>query len=439
MAAKIFISYRRADSGGTASHLRDWLAQTFGRQSVFLDVDSIPAGVDFAADLNRQIAQCRVFLAVIGPNWLDEKDESGARRLDRPDDLLSKEIAAALARDPSVVSVIPVLVDGARMPEAEQLPDPVKGLARLNGVEVRNAQFDRDADALIAKVREALGQEGAWLVWRRRAAGAVPVAAAALLVIGLTAYLWKSSSRPPAVESSIVDRTAPVVEGGARSSTSAWPWLVSVFLHGGVHCNGTLIAAKAVLTTADCARGGLPINFEVVTAVDDGKGLKLGKRVRVAKINRHPGNLKAQDSDDPEKDDIAILELGEEFPPPFATISTRRQSDPEAGTRATVAAVDFRSLPGILLQSPVPILDDADCFEGRICAGFEPGGGRACGATGSAGAPLVLEGEGRKYQVGLFISGSDCIGPSPGGGSYTRISSYADWIKQIVPGVLSEP
>lgn len=437
--AKIFISYRRADTGGTASHLRDVLAGTFGQRSVFFDADSLPAGVDYAADLSSQIAGCRVFLAVIGPNWLDEKDESGARRLDKPDDMLSKEISAALARDPSVISVIPVLVDGARMPEAEQLPDPMKGLARRNGVEVRNAQFSRDADALVAKVRDALGREGTWLVWRRRAAVAVPAAAAALLVTGLTIYLWKSSVRAPAVDSSIADRTAPVVEGGVRSSISAWPWLVSIFLHGGVHCNGALIAAKAVLTTADCARGGLPINFEVVAPVGDGKGLKLGKRVRVAKINLHPGNLKAQDSDDTAKDDIAILELREEFPPPFATISTRRESDPKAGAHATVAAVDFRFLPGTLLQGSVPILDDDDCFDGRICAGFDRGGARACGATASAGAPLVLDGEGRKYQVGFFISGADCIGFAPGGGSYTRISSYADWIRQIVPDVLSEP
>ena len=123
LADRIFINYRRADSIGTAGRLRDRLAQSFGQQNIFMDVDSIPAGVDFVADLNSQVAACSVFLAVIGPNWLDAKDESGARRLDNPDDFVTIEIAAALARDIREISVIPVLVDDARMPRADQLPD----------------------------------------------------------------------------------------------------------------------------------------------------------------------------------------------------------------------------------------------------------------------------------------------------------------------------
>ena len=99
MADKIFINYRRADSFGTAGRLRDRLAQTFGQQNVFMDVDGIPAGVDFVADLNSQIAACNVFLVVIGPNWLNAVDETGARRLDNPNDIATTEIAAALARD----------------------------------------------------------------------------------------------------------------------------------------------------------------------------------------------------------------------------------------------------------------------------------------------------------------------------------------------------
>jgi TIR domain len=170
-AAEIFISYRRADSGAAAGRLRDRLAGIFGAQNVFMDVDSIPGGVDFAADLNRQVAACRVFLAIIGPNWLDEKDESGVLRLNDPNDLLTREIAAALARDTSLITVIPVLVGDARMPRADQLPDPIKRLAERNAVEVRNAHFARDADALAATVRDALGRERAWAGWRRVATG----------------------------------------------------------------------------------------------------------------------------------------------------------------------------------------------------------------------------------------------------------------------------
>src|SRR5262252_9918975 len=156
MAGKIFINYRRDDSMSTAGRLHDRLAQTFGRKNLFMDVDHIPAGVDFVDFLRSQVAACDVFLATIGPNWLDAKDDSGRRRFDNSDDFVAIEIAAALARN---IRVIPVLVDGARTPKADKLPDSIKPLVRRNAVEVRNAQFGRDAEALIERIREALSDK----------------------------------------------------------------------------------------------------------------------------------------------------------------------------------------------------------------------------------------------------------------------------------------
>jgi tetratricopeptide (TPR) repeat protein len=152
MTGKIFINYRRDDSIGTAGRLHDRLAQTFGRKNLFMDVDNIPAGVDFVNHLNTQVGGCDIFLAIIGPNWLNAKDD-GRRRLDNPDDFVLVEIAAALARN---IYVIPVLVDGALIPTSDELPDSIKPLARRNAVEVRNTQFGRDAEALVDKVSEAL-------------------------------------------------------------------------------------------------------------------------------------------------------------------------------------------------------------------------------------------------------------------------------------------
>jgi tetratricopeptide (TPR) repeat protein len=193
MAGKIFINYRRDDSPGTAGRLHDRLAQTFGRKNLFMDVDHIPAGVDFLEYLNSQVAACDVFLAVIGPNWLDAKDDDGRRRFDNPDDFVTIEIAAALARK---IRVIPVLVDSARTPKADKLPDSVKPLVRRNAVEVRNTNFGRDAEALANKLREALqdarpvkkrwlflASAAAWLMapghWRTVAGSAT-----ALLLVG---------------------------------------------------------------------------------------------------------------------------------------------------------------------------------------------------------------------------------------------------------------
>ena len=146
MAGKIFINYRRDDSIGMAGRLHDRLAQTFGRDKLFMDVDHIPVGADFVAHLNTQVAACEVVLVVIGRNWLRAKDKAGQRQLHQPDDFVAIEIAAALARD---IRVIPVLVDGARMPKESELPDSLKPLARRQAVDVRHSHFGHDAEALV--------------------------------------------------------------------------------------------------------------------------------------------------------------------------------------------------------------------------------------------------------------------------------------------------
>jgi hypothetical protein len=83
MADKIFINYRREESGHVAGRLHDRLAQAFGRDNLFMDVDNIPVGVDFVTHLNDQVAACDAVLVVIGPNWLKAKDKAGQRRLHR--------------------------------------------------------------------------------------------------------------------------------------------------------------------------------------------------------------------------------------------------------------------------------------------------------------------------------------------------------------------
>jgi tetratricopeptide (TPR) repeat protein len=186
MAIKIFINYRRDDSIGMAGRLHDRLAQTFGRDNLFMDVDHIPVGADFVTHLNNQVAACDILLVVIGPSWLSAKDDSGARRLDNPEDFVAIEIAAALTRD---IRVIPVLVDGARMPKAAELPDTLKPLVRRQAAEMRHTHFGRDAEALIERVREALGDKAGLARWRGRALAGV-AAIAVLLLIGAGGYVF---------------------------------------------------------------------------------------------------------------------------------------------------------------------------------------------------------------------------------------------------------
>jgi cytoskeletal protein RodZ len=218
MTGKIFINYRRDDSIGMAGRLHDRLAQTFGRDKLFMDVDHIPVGEDFVTHLNNQVAACDVVLVVIGPSWLRAKDKAGQRRLQQPDDFVAIEIAAALARS---IRVIPVLVDGARMPKESELPDSLKPLVRRQAAEVRHSHFGRDAETLIASMREAVPAlsdtsdsvfipernrgSAAPHPWRKKSLAGAALAAV-LLLIGVGGYAFIQRTVEKSVQRSTADK-----------------------------------------------------------------------------------------------------------------------------------------------------------------------------------------------------------------------------------------
>jgi hypothetical protein len=153
----IFISYRRHDSEGEAGRLFDDLVGQFGENSVFMDVAGIEAGRDFRKAIDESVASCGVLLALIGPGWLDEKNEKGERRLDDPSDFVRVETASALKRD---IAVIPVLLRGAKMPRSDQLPPDLQELAYRNCVEITHARWRSDVQLLVEPLRRLTGLPG---------------------------------------------------------------------------------------------------------------------------------------------------------------------------------------------------------------------------------------------------------------------------------------
>jgi len=153
----IFISYRRDDTEGYAGRLFQDLCERFGKDSVFMDVAGIEPGRDFRRVIEQQVASCGVLLAVIGKAWLSVADERGKQRLNDPHDFVRLETASALKRD---IPVIPVLVQQAEMPRAEQLPDDLKDLAFRNSVELTHARWDSDVELLIAALRRYVDPSG---------------------------------------------------------------------------------------------------------------------------------------------------------------------------------------------------------------------------------------------------------------------------------------
>src|SRR5215469_4736708 len=142
---RIFMSYRREDTAYSAAWLYDRLVRHFSGNQVFKDVDSIDLGDDFAEVITTAVESSEVLLALIGNRWLTATGRDGRRRLDDPNDFVRVEIEAALIRD---VRVIPVLVEGARMPRADELPASLAKLARRQALELSPSRFDFDTQRL---------------------------------------------------------------------------------------------------------------------------------------------------------------------------------------------------------------------------------------------------------------------------------------------------
>lgn len=154
----IFISYRRDDAAGYAGRLYDRLAARFGAQRVFMDVEGIEPGTDFVDAIERAVGSCEVLIVIIGNDWLNAVDAMGQRRLDDPADFVRLEAAAALARN---IRVVPVLVEGAVMPRADQLPPELAPLARRQAVELSHKQWDSSSAELIATLERILERDKA--------------------------------------------------------------------------------------------------------------------------------------------------------------------------------------------------------------------------------------------------------------------------------------
>lgn len=149
--SRIFINYRRADSEGYVGRLYDHLVKHFDAQDIFMDVTSIEPGADFVQALEDAVAACDVFIAMIGPQWLDANG-SGERRIDQWNDFVRIEIASALKQNKLI---IPVLVGRARMPAPDDLPDDLRSLARRNAIELSHQRFSYDVGQLINTIRNA--------------------------------------------------------------------------------------------------------------------------------------------------------------------------------------------------------------------------------------------------------------------------------------------
>jgi hypothetical protein len=220
---QVFLSYRRDDAGGYAGRLTDALLQRLGSKSVFQDVTAISPGQDYTVAIERALAESDAALVVIGPGWLTAATPQGAPRLLEAGDYVRLELATALERD---IRVIPVLVGGARLPEAAELPNDLQALVQRQALELHDETWHHDVDGLVRSLR---GEPTVPAHRRHRwlAAGTVLIA---LLVLGAGAWrLWGSGTGgQPGAGGQIGSRSSAPTGSGTeivlceRPSGEAW-------------------------------------------------------------------------------------------------------------------------------------------------------------------------------------------------------------------------
>ena len=154
MSRRIFLSYRRDDSRAESERLYEFLCGRFGDRHIFRDLDTIRKGYDFVRVIEDNLRSCAAAVVLIGREWLEIKDKSGNRRLDNPDDFVRLEVAEALSKG---IPVIPLLVQGATMPERDTLSEDLQPLVRRQIAILRDSEFDSDAMNLAKELEMALG------------------------------------------------------------------------------------------------------------------------------------------------------------------------------------------------------------------------------------------------------------------------------------------
>ncbi|WP_198290257.1 SUMF1/EgtB/PvdO family nonheme iron enzyme [Methylosinus sp. LW4] len=189
MRGKIFISYRRDDSGAHALNVAQYLQNKLGRERIFIDIDGIHSGQNFRKVIYDKLDRCKITLAIIGPNWVVARDEkSGGKRLDNPEDWVRLEIEGSWERK---IPVVPVLVSGAKLPSKSDLPASLQPLVDYHAATVAaGSGFRNDMEGLARDVAELMERRP----WGRMTAAALAI----LLGVYVTAHLpWRPPFPPP--------------------------------------------------------------------------------------------------------------------------------------------------------------------------------------------------------------------------------------------------
>src|SRR5271165_1288546 len=211
LMSKIYLSYRRMDAVAYAGRLFDHLSRHFGPDSVFMDIGSIASGQDFAQVIESALNACNVVRVLIGSTWATSTGQDGRRRLDDPKDWVRLEVVAALRRN---VLVVPVLVEGARLPDPASLPEELRPLCQRHACELSDLRWSFDVGELVRDLEKVVRSPRGFKVpgvkdkrLRWFVGGAIILA----LLLGM-AFVWQTVfQKAPQVQNDTVRSSQPKV------------------------------------------------------------------------------------------------------------------------------------------------------------------------------------------------------------------------------------
>ena len=151
--SKISISYRWQDSSPMARLICDRLSTRYGSDSVFMDVEKIQPGEDFRKHIAEALQECDVLIVIVGKKWLGQR-KSGHTTINDESDWVRIEVETALERN---IKIIPVLINRANMPRADQLPESLREFVYRSALRIdAGADFDDHMDRLIESIDHTL-------------------------------------------------------------------------------------------------------------------------------------------------------------------------------------------------------------------------------------------------------------------------------------------
>lgn len=238
------------------------------------------------------------------------------------------------------------------------------------------------------------------------------------------------------------------VVGGQKAIPYSWPWQAAfcqnAFWSCSIFCGATLISNEWLMTAGHCVYGNIdrPQNFRIKLGVYDEENENENGEIvaNIKKMVLHPQYNHATTSHD-----IGLLQLAEpiEFTDHIQPVCIPSSDGEYLNPGKDVIVTGWGDtkegghISPELRQVSVPILSYTECnsdYNGQVeedvmfCAGIE--GKDSC--QGDSGGPAVeILGDGRRWaQFGIISWGHGCAEEGLPG-VYSRVSAYADWIKQI--------